>query len=92
MTEWFKVADCKSVGFPIVGSNPTFFLTKYDAVGSVPVLGTGSHVFKSHYFEKLENFFNLYIVILFKFLIKFVNILIVCLKFKLFKFLVCGSK
>ena len=25
MTERFKVADCKSVGSPIVGSNPTFF-------------------------------------------------------------------
>jgi hypothetical protein len=33
MTERFKVADCKSVGFPIVGSNPTSFktLTKYNA-------------------------------------------------------------
>ena len=56
MTERFKVADCKSVGFPIVGSNPTFFLTKYNAVGSVPVLGTGSHVFKSHYFEFISVF------------------------------------
>jgi hypothetical protein len=25
MAERFKAADCKSVGFPIVGSNPTFF-------------------------------------------------------------------
>ena len=55
MTEWFIVADCKSVRiFPVVGSNPTSFkqcISKYNAVGSVPVLGTGSHVFKSHYFE-----------------------------------------
>ena len=25
MAEWFKAADCKSVGFPIVGSNPSLF-------------------------------------------------------------------
>ena len=55
MTEWFKVTDCKSVRvFPIIGSNPIPFKkykTKYDAAVVVPVLGTGSHVFKSHYFE-----------------------------------------
>ena len=53
MTEWFKVADCKSVGFPNVGSNPTSFilLRNITQSGSVPVLGTGSHVFESHYFE-----------------------------------------
>ena len=74
MTEWLKVADCKSVRFyPIVGSNPTFFnvvenycilnnitpsylssspfFRNMTQSGSVPVLGTGSHVFKSHYFE-----------------------------------------
>ena len=79
MTERFKVADCKSVGFPIVGSNPTFFLTKYNAVGSVPVLGTGSHVFKSHYFENSLIFFNLYKDILFKLVIRFLNIETVCL-------------
>ena len=79
MTERFKVADCKSVGFPIVGSNPTFFLTKYNAVGSVPVLGTGSHVFKSHYFESSSIFFNLYKGILFKLFILFLNIETVCL-------------
>jgi hypothetical protein len=28
MTEWLKVADCKSVRFSYVGSNPTFFKTK----------------------------------------------------------------
>ena len=28
MTERFKVANCKFVGFPIVGSNPTFFKMK----------------------------------------------------------------
>ena len=26
MTEWLIVVDCKSVGFSIVGSNPTLFL------------------------------------------------------------------
>jgi hypothetical protein len=61
MAEWFKAVDCKSIEFLIVGSNPTFSLkptfcsfiafSKYGVVGSVPVLGTGGHVFKSHYFE-----------------------------------------
>ncbi len=56
MTERFKVADCKSVGStPIVGSNPTSFFQSYfrniTQPGSVPVLGTGSHVFESHYFD-----------------------------------------
>lgn len=56
MTEWLKVADCKSVGFlPIVGSNPTSFKKQRNMTqfGSVPVLGTGSHVFKSHYFDNV---------------------------------------
>jgi hypothetical protein len=26
MTEWLKVADCKSVRVSYVGSNPTFFI------------------------------------------------------------------
>lgn len=55
MAEWFKAVDCKSIEFLIVGSNPTFSFkntyTKYSTVGSAPVLGTGSHVFKSHYFD-----------------------------------------
>ena len=58
MAEWFKAVDCKSIEFLIVGSNPTFsffikneFNSKYGAVGSAPVLGTGGHVFKSHYFD-----------------------------------------
>ena len=56
MAERFKAVDCKSIEFLIVGSNPTFsFLklhkTKYSAAGSAPVLGTGGHVFKSHYFD-----------------------------------------
>ena len=55
MSERLKEIDCKSIEiFLIVGSNPTFFnatLSKYNAVGSVSVLGTESHVFKSHYFE-----------------------------------------
>ena len=61
MTEWFKVADCKSVRFSYRRFESYFFhkflyFSKYNAVGSVPVLGTGSHVFKSHYFEFLINF------------------------------------
>jgi hypothetical protein len=34
MAEWFKAADCKSVGFNLViGSNPIFFnKTEYNAV------------------------------------------------------------
>ncbi len=28
MTEWLKVADCKSVRFSYVGSNPTSFKTR----------------------------------------------------------------
>ena len=52
MTEWFKVVDCKSIGFPVVGSNPTsFFYSRHSAVGSASVLGTESHVFESHCFE-----------------------------------------
>ena len=61
MTEWFKVVDCKSIKFIlIVGSNPTLFIfsSKYNAVGSVSVLGTESHVFKSHYFEFFLDFLN----------------------------------
>ena len=55
MTERFKVADCKSVRvFPIVGSNPTSFKKRnITQSGSVSVLGTGSHVFESHYFDLL---------------------------------------
>ena len=62
MTEWLKVADCKSVRFSYRRFESYFFQkekinfnSKYNAVGSVPVLGTGSHVFKSHYFDKLVN-------------------------------------
>ena len=81
MTERLKVTDCKSVRFlPIVGSNPTLFIsiseknTKYNAVGSVPVLGTGSHGFKSRCFEtylttkKLEivDHFSIFLKMFFK--------------------------
>ena len=57
MAEWLKAVDCKSIEFLIVGSNPTFSFDnpkinpKYSTVGRAPVLGTGSHVFKSHYFD-----------------------------------------
>ena len=56
MTEWFKVADCKSVGFSHRRFE-SYFLQKNNFIrnitqsGSVSVLGTESHVFKSHYFE-----------------------------------------
>lgn len=56
MTEWLKVADCKSVEVSHRRFESYFLLkfsSKYSAVGSAPVLGTGGHVFKSHYFEKI---------------------------------------
>ena len=65
MAERFKVADCKSVGFPIVSSNLTSFNDNINSLkfirnitqsGSVPVLGTGSHVFESHYFDTIYIF------------------------------------
>ena len=74
MSEWLKETDCKSVEIHlIVGSNPTFFIvsSKYNAVGSVSVLGTESHVFESHYFEKLFNSFVDFLKVFNKFVISF---------------------
>ena len=53
MAEWFKAVDCKSIEFSHRRFESFFLLkkSKYSAVGSAPVLGTGGHVFKSHYFE-----------------------------------------
>ena len=58
MAEWFKAVDCKSIEFSHRRFKSYFLLffsftnySKYGAVGSAPVLGTGGHVFKSHYFE-----------------------------------------
>jgi hypothetical protein len=58
MTERFKVADCKSVGFTHRRFESCFlhktfenFIRNITQSGSVSVLGTESHVFKSHYFE-----------------------------------------
>ena len=57
MAEWFKAVDCKSIEFSHRRFESYFLLikniiiSKYSAVGSAPVLGTGGHVFKSHYFE-----------------------------------------
>ena len=55
MAERFKAADCKSVEFSHRRFESCFLhftkFSKYDAVGSVPALGAGSHVFKSHYFD-----------------------------------------
>ena len=54
MTERFKVADCKSVRETYRRFESYFFQKRnITQPGSVPVLGTGSHVFKSHYFEKI---------------------------------------
>ena len=74
MTEWFIVVDCKSISFSTVASSnlASFIKTKYNAVGSVPVLGTGCHVFKSHYFEN-KNFYILFI--------KFINNVKIKIKF-----------
>ena len=54
MAEWFKAADCKSVevSHRRFKSYSLLKRSKYGAVGSAPVLGTGGHVFKSHYFEE----------------------------------------
>ena len=70
MAEWFKAVDCKSIEvshrrfesyFLLIFSSAQFnFLnSKYGVVGSAPVLGTGGHVFKSHYFE--INYFLLFV-------------------------------
>ena len=60
MTEWFKVADCKSVGISIIGSNPISFneliIRNMTQFGSVSALGAERHVFKSHYFENFVEF------------------------------------
>jgi hypothetical protein len=53
MAERLKAADCKSVEISHRRFKSYSLLTKYSAVGSAPVLGTGSHVFKSHYFDFL---------------------------------------
>ena len=53
MAERFKAVDCKSIEFSHRRFESYFLLkiSRYSAVGSAPVLGTGGHVFKSHYFE-----------------------------------------
>ena len=57
MAERFKAVDCKSIEFSHRRFESYFLLTKklnqskYSVVGSAPVLGTGGHVFESHYFE-----------------------------------------
>ena len=60
MAERFKAADCKSVEFSHRRFESCFLhftkFSKYDAVGSVPALGAGSHVFDSHYFEINDSF------------------------------------
>lgn len=60
MAERFKAVDCKSIEFShrrfesyflLILNSTLIFNSKYGVVGSAPVLGTGGHVFKSHYFE-----------------------------------------
>ena len=54
MAERFKAVDCKSIEFSHRRFESYFLLfsfSKYGVVGSAPVLGTGGHVSKSHYFE-----------------------------------------
>ena len=59
MAEWFKAVDCKSIDLFRRRFKSYFFLKKFCIVnkneiwrsGSVSVLGTGSHGFKSHYFD-----------------------------------------
>ena len=65
MAERLKAVDCKSIEFShrrfesysllILKNIFIVIISKYSAVGSAPVLGTGGHVFKSHYFEKTTN-------------------------------------
>ena len=55
MAEWFKAADCKSVEVSHRRFESCFLyfvhFRNMTQIGSVPALGAGSHVFKSHYFE-----------------------------------------
>lgn len=55
MAEWSKATDCKSAEFSHRRFKPCFLyiakLRSMTQVGSVPALGAGRHVFKSHYFD-----------------------------------------
>ena len=55
MAERFKAADCKSVEISHRRFESYFLyfvhFRNMTQTGSVPALGAGSHVFKSHYFE-----------------------------------------
>ena len=53
MTEWFKVADCKSVRLTYRRFESYSLQRNITQSGSVPALGAGSHVFESHYFDML---------------------------------------
>jgi hypothetical protein len=67
MAEWFKAADCKSVEISHRRFESFSFLPKCSVAGSAPVLGTGGHVFKSHYFDCL---FKVNLLVVFKHLSK----------------------
>lgn len=55
MAEWLKAVDCKSIENSHRRFKSYFLLvfSKYGVAGSVSVLGTEGHGFKSHYFEFL---------------------------------------
>ena len=58
MTEWLKVADCKSVRLFLRRFKSYLFqmFEMWRSLVSVSVLGTEGHVFKSHRFEQLNSF------------------------------------
>lgn len=64
MAEWLKAVDCKSIDLFHRRFKSYFLLknsqnSKYSVVGSAPVLGTGGHVFKSHYFDFFLFYYNI---------------------------------
>ena len=56
MTEWLKVADCKSVRLSLRRFESYLFqmFEMWRSLVSVSVLGTEGHVFESHHFEQLK--------------------------------------
>jgi hypothetical protein len=62
MAERFKAADCKSVGFPIVGSNPTFFkyliMAEYNAAVAC-LLWEQEGMCSNHIIPKITIYFKL---------------------------------
>ena len=56
MTEWLKVADCKSVGYSYIGSNPIFFINRMPQFDKI--------TFFNQIFWLLITFFGFYFIIL----------------------------